>query len=101
MRKRLPAACRGARIARRRRLIFRLAALLAILIGAVPAVAGISVGKLDDLGVLQSRYADPRKVTVWLPSSYRPGGSKYSVLYMHDGQNLFDPETGPPQPTPS
>ena len=75
-------------------MILRLAALLAMLFAAVPAAAGIAAGKLDDLGVVQSLYADPRKVTVWLPSSYRPGGPRHSVLYMHDGQNLFDPETG-------
>ncbi|MGI8611327.1 MAG: alpha/beta hydrolase [Sphingomicrobium sp.] len=75
-------------------MILRLAAFLAILLAAVPAAAGISEGNLDDLGVVQSRYADPRKVTVWLPGSYRPGGPKHSVLYMHDGQNLFDPKTG-------
>ena len=71
-----------------------LAFLLGVLITAAPAAAGISAGRLDDLGVLQSRYSDPRKVTVWLPSSYRPGGPRHAVLYMHDGQNLFDPETG-------
>jgi enterochelin esterase-like enzyme len=74
--------------------IFRLVAFLAMLLAAVPASAGISSGKLDDLGVVQSRYADGRKVTVWLPDGYRPGGPKHSVLYMHDGQNLFDPESG-------
>ena len=75
-------------------MILRLLAFLAILLAAVPAAAGISSGKLDDLGAVQSRYADARKVTVWLPDSYRRGGPKHSVLYMHDGQNLFDPETG-------
>ena len=75
-------------------MILRLAAFLAMLLAAVPASAGISAGKLDDLGTVQSRYADARKVTVWLPPSYRPGGPRHSVLYMHDGQNLFDPETG-------
>jgi enterochelin esterase-like enzyme len=60
----------------------------------LPAAAKVSAGKLDDLGTVQSRFADPRRVTVWLPSSYRPGGPRHSVLYMHDGQNLFDPETG-------
>ena len=75
-------------------MILRFAAFLLMLVAAIPATAGISSGKLDDLGVVQSRYADARKVTVWLPASYRPGGPKHSVLYMHDGQNLFDPETG-------
>jgi hypothetical protein len=49
---------------------------------------------LVDLGTVQSRYADPRRVTVWLPSGYTPNGPRHDVLYMHDGQNLFDPETG-------
>ncbi len=75
-------------------MILRLAALLIALLAPVPAAAKVSAGKLDDLGIVQSRFADPRKVTVWLPSSYRPGGPRHAVLYMHDGQNLFDPETG-------
>ena len=75
-------------------MILRLVVFLAMLLAAVPAAAGISSGKLDDLGAVQSRYADARKVTVWLPDSYRRGGPKHSVLYMHDGQNLFDPDTG-------
>ena len=32
-------------------------------------------------------------VVVWLPSGYRAHGPKYAVLYMHDGQNLFDKAT--------
>jgi predicted alpha/beta superfamily hydrolase len=72
-----------------------LAQLLALaIVWACPAAAKVSAGTLDDLGVVQSRYADPRKVTVWLPSSYSADGPRHAVLYMHDGQNLFDPETG-------
>jgi len=71
-------------------MILRSLALLLLLAISAPASAGIAAGKLDDLGIVTSRYADPRKVTVWLPSSYRPGGPRHSVLYMHDGQNLFD-----------
>jgi predicted alpha/beta superfamily hydrolase len=33
-----------------------------------------------------------RRVFVWLPPSYRLSRKRYPVLYMHDGQNLFDPE---------
>jgi pimeloyl-ACP methyl ester carboxylesterase len=32
-------------------------------------------------------------VVVWLPDGYKPHGPKYAVLYMHDGQNLFDKAT--------
>lgn len=36
----------------------------------------------------------PRDVIVWLPSSYeREPKRRYPVLYMHDGQNVFDPAT--------
>lgn len=71
------------------------------LVVAVPAGAQsqtgpapqVSAGTIVDLGVLQSRYADPRRVVVWLPSGYEPHGPKYAVLYMHDGQNLFDTKT--------
>ncbi len=36
----------------------------------------------------------PRDIIVWLPPSYEKNAKKsYPVLYMHDGQNLFDPST--------
>lgn len=35
-----------------------------------------------------------RDVLVWLPPEYEPLSNRsYPVLYMHDGQNLFEPET--------
>ena len=36
----------------------------------------------------------PRDLIVYLPPGYREGNQPYPVLYMHDGQNLFDPATG-------
>lgn len=40
------------------------------------------------------RLSLPRDVIVLLPPDYEKDTSKrYSVLYMHDGQNLFDPKT--------
>jgi enterochelin esterase-like enzyme len=73
---------------------------LLLVLGAPPALAAdplgpvhVSAGTVVDLGVLKSRYADPRRVVVWLPSGYRPHGPKSAVLYMHDGQNLFDKAT--------
>jgi predicted alpha/beta superfamily hydrolase len=36
----------------------------------------------------------PRPVSVWLPPGYaREADRRYPVLYLHDGQNLFDPAT--------
>jgi predicted alpha/beta superfamily hydrolase len=34
-----------------------------------------------------------RDVLVWIPPGYGDGSARYPVLYMHDGQNLFEPET--------
>ncbi len=35
-----------------------------------------------------------RDIIVWLPPSYSENnGEKYPVLYLHDGQNVFDPST--------
>ena len=34
-----------------------------------------------------------RDISVYLPRSYRRTEHPYPVIYMHDGQNLFDPET--------
>ena len=58
--------------------------------GPAPQVAA---GTIVDLGVVQSKFTDPRRVVVWLPSGYDPKGAKQAVLYMHDGQNLFDTKT--------
>jgi len=58
--------------------------------GATPVVAA---GTIVDLGVVPSKYTDPRRVVVWLPSGYNANGPKHAVLYMHDGQNLFDTKT--------
>jgi predicted alpha/beta superfamily hydrolase len=39
----------------------------------------------------ESQFVDPRNVDVWLPGGYDGSDDRYSVLYMHDGQNLFIP----------
>jgi predicted alpha/beta superfamily hydrolase len=36
---------------------------------------------------------DDRNVIVYLPPEYEKQDRRYPVMYMHDGQNLFDPET--------
>lgn len=82
-------------------MICRLLLALALFFVAVPATAQsqtgpapqVSAGTIVDLGVVGSKYADPRRIVVWLPSGYDPRGPKYAVLYMHDGQNLFDTKT--------
>lgn len=40
-----------------------------------------------------SDYVAPRNVDVWVPPEYEQAGKRrFPVIYMHDGQNLFDPQ---------
>lgn len=41
------------------------------------------------------RLGKTRRVWVYTPADYRTSGKTYRVMYMHDGQNLFDELTGP------
>lgn len=54
----------------------------------LPAVVA---GKIDRHENFSSIYISARNVDVWLPEGYTTA-KKYNVLYMHDGQMLFDPE---------
>lgn len=43
---------------------------------------------------MHSTHVAPRNVDVWLPPGYgKDPARRHPVLYMHDGQNLFDPAT--------
>lgn len=35
----------------------------------------------------------PRDIIILLPEGYKTSSERYPVLYMHDGQNIFDPTT--------
>ncbi len=54
--------------------------------------ANLSSGKLVRLDSFPSKYINSRPVDVWLPDNYSEE-KKYAVLYMHDGQMLFDANT--------
>jgi len=46
-------------------------------------------GKIIRHANFKSVYVDARNIDVWLPDNYS-SQKKYAVLYMHDGQMLFD-----------
>ncbi len=52
----------------------------------------VTSGTLERIESFQSRHVDPRHIDIWLPDGYGPG-KRYKVLYMHDGQMLFDAAT--------
>lgn len=52
----------------------------------------VSSGKIDHIEKFKSAYVDARNVDIWLPDGYSKD-KQYAVLYMHDGQMLFDAKT--------
>lgn len=69
-----------------RRLIFLIGLYASSLMANLPSV---SQGSLERLENFSSSYVPARNVDVWLPPEYSKN-NKYAVLYMHDGQMLFD-----------
>ncbi len=52
----------------------------------------------DNVHLLDSAFYIPqlarhRKIWIYLPEDYETSGKRYPVLYMHDGQHLFDEAT--------
>ena len=52
----------------------------------------VSSGRLEFFPQFKSKYIEARNVTVWFPDGYVVG-EPCDVLYMHDGQMLFDATT--------
>jgi enterochelin esterase-like enzyme len=46
-------------------------------------------GRIERIENFQSKYTESRNIDIWLPAHY-DGKKKFAVLYMHDGQMLFD-----------
>jgi len=49
----------------------------------------VSSGRVERIENFASAYIAPRNIDVWLPEDYSTT-KKYNVIYMHDGQMLFD-----------
>ena len=69
-----------------------LCTLLCLGYGSFASAQGVRFGTLVRLPAFDSTYVATRPVDVWLPPGYTPK-QKYVVLYMHDGQMLFDSTT--------
>ncbi|MCU0625480.1 MAG: alpha/beta hydrolase-fold protein [Gemmatimonadaceae bacterium] len=52
-------------------------------------VPQVSAGRIERIASMPSRHVAARHVDVWLPPGY-DRSRRYPVLYMHDGQMLFD-----------
>lgn len=80
-----------------------LTALTALMSGTLPALATatasgtaplprVGSGRLERLSAFPSKHIPARHVEVWLPPGYTPA-RRHAVVYMHDGQMLFDPDS--------
>lgn len=56
--------------------------------GALVTIAGVESAELEN----------QRDLVIWLPPGYSRSERRYPVLYMHDGQNLFDARTSFAEP---
>jgi enterochelin esterase-like enzyme len=65
--------------------------LLFLSIQAQDQIPNVVSGKIERIVNFRSEYVTPRNIDVWLPEGYSEA-NQYSVLYMHDGQMLYDPE---------
>lgn len=63
--------------------------LLSICLASMAQHVKVTSGRIEHIENFNSKYVDARNVDVWLPDNYS-NKEKYAVLYMHDGQMLFD-----------
>ncbi len=61
---------------------------LSLVVGA-QELPDLIFGRVERLEMFQTKLVEPRNVDVWLPDNYDVAKS-YAVVYMHDGQMLFD-----------
>lgn len=66
--------------------------IIMLFCSAVFGQVNVSGGAVKRLEKFASKFVDARNIDVWLPDGYSPK-KKYAVLYMHDGQMLFDAST--------
>ena len=59
--------------------------------GAQDQIPKVVSGKVERIANFQSRYITSRNIDVWLPEGYSRA-NRYPVLYMNDGQMLYDPD---------
>ncbi|MCY7410587.1 MAG: hypothetical protein LH473_09955, partial [Chitinophagales bacterium] len=72
--------------------IFSIMLLIVFPFASVAQQVKVSTGSIKNFASFPSKFVDPRNVDVWLPDNYSTK-KKYAVLYMHDGQMLFDSTT--------
>ncbi len=65
---------------------------LTLIVKAQSPLPKVTSGTIKRIENFQSKYVTERNIDIWLPEHYSES-KKFAVLYMHDGQMLFDPES--------
>ena len=52
-------------------------------------IPSVTAGTIERIDAFESKFIDERRIDIWLPDNYS-ASKKYAVLYMQDGQMLFD-----------
>lgn len=73
-----------------RHLILLALTLFTLTLSAQQSTASASVSSFT---IHSPQLNAERKIWLYLPHDYKASGKKYPVIYMHDGQNLFDHKT--------
>jgi predicted alpha/beta superfamily hydrolase len=55
----------------------------------IPSVLKVASGRVERIEFFSQYFQEARNVDVWIPDGYRKD-RQYPVVYMHDGQMLFD-----------
>ena len=58
-------------------------------IKAIHIEMNLAGGQIQRIKQFPSQFVTPRNVDIWLPDNYSESQS-YAVVYMHDGNMLFD-----------
>ena len=62
-------------------------------VSAVAPVQTAEYGRIDRTYIYSPQMGDTITVDTWVPDGYDKSTERYPVIYMHDGQNLFDANT--------
>lgn len=63
--------------------------LLLSLISTAQDLPKVKYGTIERIESFKTDFVEPRNIDIWLPENYDIS-KQYSVVYMHDGQMLFD-----------
>lgn len=72
--------------------IFKYVFLLVTTISFSQSLPKVVSGTIERIENFKSQFVTERTIDVWLPENYT-SSKKYAVLYMHDGQMLYDAST--------